>query len=523
MNKIIFLCLILIVLLIFIKKRGKEYFLNKDFKIVMFLTEGLNKEAENCIQTLKNLNLDKQLIVTALDDNAYNYISNLGVKTLKKNTNLKKEADFGTKDFYEIMYNKLEIIKKSLINYQQIVIYSDSDIVFLKDISKDIQQFKKSDYDMMIQDDSRNFNKSSNLCAGFMIFKPNNKCIKCLESAIKIMKDNWDTHDKLAVGGGADQRAINLAIKQTNIKVGILDLKEYPNGSRYFNNITSIYKSFKPKIVHNNFIIGTKNKIERFKKHNLWFINLNKIETFTDNINITPKLYGTQYGGFYLPTTLTKDFFNTKNIIYYGVGVGEDMSFDLIIGKKLNANIILIDPTPRAKEHYKKIKKLIKSDIYTYTKQEGGGDKNYESIIRNNKIKLLQLKYEESGVGVINSTQKFYMNKNSNHISGSFDSDMNFVNKNNYINVHIKTIDSIMKKYNHKRIDILKLDIEGLEISVLNYILDKNILPKIICVDFDSVREGKHKKEFDLLKKRLKSKNYYLYHNDNLDITFIRN
>ena len=32
-----------------------------------------------------------------------------------------------------------------------------------------------------------------------------------------------------------------------------------------------------------------------------------------------------------------------------------------------------------------------------------------------------------------------------------------------------------MKKYNHKRIDILKLDIEGLEISVLNYILDKNI------------------------------------------------
>ena len=115
------------------------------------------------------------------------------------------------------------------------------------------------------------------------------------------------------------------------------------------------------------------------------------------------------------------------------------------------------------------------------------------------------------------------MNKNSNHVSGSFDSDMNYVNKNNYINVHIKTIDSIMKKYNHKRIDILKLDIEGLEISVLNYILDKNILPKIICVDFDSVREGKHKKEFDLLKKRLKSKNYYLYHNDNLDITFIRN
>jgi lipopolysaccharide biosynthesis glycosyltransferase len=273
MTKIIYLCIILIVLLFFIKKkRGKEYFLNNDFKIVMFLTEGLNKEAENCIQTLKNLNLDTKLVVTALDDNAYNYISNLGIKTLKKNTNLQKEADFGTKDFYEITYNKLEIIKNSLINYKKIILYSDSDIVFLKDISKDIDKFRKSKYDMMIQDDSPNFNNSENLCTGFMIFKPNNKCIRCLELAMKIMKDNWDTPCKLAVSGGADQRAINLAMKDINIKVGILDLKEYPNGARYFNNITSIYKSFKPKIVHNNYIIGTKNKIKRFKKNNLWFI-----------------------------------------------------------------------------------------------------------------------------------------------------------------------------------------------------------------------------------------------------------
>ena len=53
------------------------------------------------------------------------------------------------------------------------------------------------------------------------------------------MKDNWDTPGKLAIGGGADQRAINLAIKQTKIKFGRLDLKEYPNGARYFDNVNS--------------------------------------------------------------------------------------------------------------------------------------------------------------------------------------------------------------------------------------------------------------------------------------------
>ena len=48
--------------------------------------------------------------------------------------------------------------------------------------------------------------------------------------------------------------------------IEILDLKDYPNGSRYFNNIDLIYKDYKPKIIHNNYIIGTQNKIDRFYK-----------------------------------------------------------------------------------------------------------------------------------------------------------------------------------------------------------------------------------------------------------------
>ena len=88
------------------------------------------------------------------------------------------------------------------------------------------------------------------------------------------MKENWDNR-----GGGklADQKAIQESIKNLKnqnktIKLDILDLKEYPNGARYFNNINTIYKNHKPKIVHNNYIVGTKNKIERFKKNNLWYI-----------------------------------------------------------------------------------------------------------------------------------------------------------------------------------------------------------------------------------------------------------
>ena len=244
--------------------------------------------------SIDNIGLKNKLLVHTLDKESYACVKNSNVKIKRVKTNLKQEADFGSKDFYEIMYNKLKIIKKCLVDYKQIIVYSDTDIVFLKDLSKDIDIFSRGNYDMMIQDDSPNFNLSDNLCAGFMIFKPNNNSIKCLELAMKIMKDNWDSPGKLAVGGGADQRAINLSIKKTNIKVGILDHKEYPNGARYFGNIDSVYKKFVPKIVHNNYIVGTKNKIERFKKHNLWFLmkfdfkksqNWDKL-TFSDKLKI---------------------------------------------------------------------------------------------------------------------------------------------------------------------------------------------------------------------------------------------
>ena len=97
---IIIILLVLIYLLTYLNFFKKENFdTHSNYNIVMFLTGGLKYEAENCIQSLKNLNIDKNLMVTALDDESYEHISNLGVKTERIHTNLTKEANFGTKDF----------------------------------------------------------------------------------------------------------------------------------------------------------------------------------------------------------------------------------------------------------------------------------------------------------------------------------------------------------------------------------------------------------------------------------------
>lgn len=496
--------ILIIVLCILLNRQMVEPFSNNDFMICMFLTGGLKEEAENSIQTLKNIKLDDKLVVTTLDDEAYNHINKLGVKTEQRKTNLKKEANFGTKDFYEITIHKLDIIRESIETHNKMVVYTDTDIVFLKDISDDIYKFKNSHYDIMIQNDTNRFNEADkgNLCTGFIMFKPNKKCIKVLKDAKQLMLDNWDNR-KWDTGGGADQKAMNISIKENKCSVGTFDLMDYPNGSRYFDN-NHKFKTHTPKMIHNNYIVGTKNKIERFKKYGLWFIS-------------KPKLYGTKYGGFYLPDNLVP---KKKDVVYYGIGVGEDVSFDVIISKIFNCNAYLVDPTPRSKKHYEKVSSFLNNNKVDYVTSEGGGNNKYWDIIANNKVDSSKLNFDFCGIGTKNDFLKFYMNKNPNYVSGSFNPNMNFVNKNNFINVNIKTIDNIMKKYNHSHIDILKLDIEGLEIDVLNYTFDLNIFPDIICVDFDSVREGKNKKEFELLKKRLS--NYNLYYNDNYDITFIK-
>jgi FkbM family methyltransferase len=219
---------------------------------------------------------------------------------------------------------------------------------------------------------------------------------------------------------------------------------------------------------------------------------------------------GTNYGGWFIPK---KCNLNENSIIYSG-GVGEDMSFDILLNGKYDCNIFLIDPTIKAINHFKEFQ-----DYYTNNIPfKGNIQTDYYNIINPIKPNLNKFFYENIGLWNKEDNLKFYKQNIKSHVSQSVIEDM-FGNE--YDIIPVNTIKSIMNKYNHNRIDLLKLDIEGAEINVLNNMIDDKIFPKYLCIEFDLKLKNKdYSNQTESLINSLINNGYKILINDNLNITF---
>lgn len=222
---------------------------------------------------------------------------------------------------------------------------------------------------------------------------------------------------------------------------------------------------------------------------------------------------GTKYGGWYLP----KDIDLNEDSIVYSAGVGEDISFDLLLQTKYGSNILLIDPTERAIKHYEEVIKYFESNK---SGQNFTGDiqKDYLQQIVICKPNFEKIKYDNIGLWDKEEELKFYKQKNPNYVSQSLVTNM-FTNQ--YTIVKTNTVKQLMEKYNHDHIDLFKLDIEGAEIKTLNKMLDDEIYPKYICVEYDLYLKKKDKGgETKALQERLRENEYIEVKNDNMNATY---
>ena len=137
---------------------------------------------------------------------------------------------------------------------------------------------------------------------------------------------------------------------------------------------------------------------------------------------------------------------NNKEILdIYSGGVGEDLSFSEDVHRKYSADIYAFDPTPRALD-YVEAHYLNKCDNFHFFPW---------------------------GLSAIDGIRCLHMPVNREHVSGSCI--LHEAVKEEGINVSFKRVKTIMRDLGHDNIDILKLDIEGMEFEVINDMLNEGI------------------------------------------------
>ncbi len=220
---------------------------------------------------------------------------------------------------------------------------------------------------------------------------------------------------------------------------------------------------------------------------------------------------GTNYGGWYIPNDIKLD----ENSIVYSAGVGEDISFDLLLSNKYNSNIFLIDPTKRAIEHYKEILTYFKTKEWKFS---GDIQNDYKEKIIDLEVDFNKITYIEKGLWEEQSKMKFFQQTNPKYVSQSLKKEMFGTN---FYEVEVDSIKNLMNDNNHDKIDLLKIDIEGAEIEVINKMLDDKIYPRYLCIEFDLFLKRKDPKNKTVkLIHRLQLGGYKILFNDNMNITF---
>jgi hypothetical protein len=229
-------------------------------RIVNFFTGGLCMEWRNFLESTRRLGLIDLVTVFVLDQEAMLCAEKEGVEIrtdLMGDNVYAEEADFKTKAFARIMVAKVQALE-IMSREGFFVFYMDTDIVLLRDPIENY--FKLPPRRIYMQSDRPDFRLfPSNHCAGVIFMAPSTH-------TADIMKKAYDLVIHMKADSMHDQEVLNSILTD----VGTLSPGGYPNGKRFFEKRSDCWE--RPVLVHNNWIVGLKSKVQRFKDHGLWFI-----------------------------------------------------------------------------------------------------------------------------------------------------------------------------------------------------------------------------------------------------------
>jgi FkbM family methyltransferase len=221
---------------------------------------------------------------------------------------------------------------------------------------------------------------------------------------------------------------------------------------------------------------------------------------------------GSTFHGYHVPEN-----FLTSDSICYCIGAGEDISFDTELTYRFDSWVYIFDPMPEGIQHFEKLKE------YTSRGQAFSIHNSIPFTYRVSKEQLATMTFVPIGVWDSKTKLKFFAPDRDDYPSHSV---YLFQDTGKFIEAPVDRLSNLMKELGHQSVDLVKMEIEGAEYTVIDTIVDDKLDVKVILVEFDEVFNTKDKFFHFRIKKscdKLKDAGYVLVHStENLKRTFVR-
>lgn len=218
---------------------------------------------------------------------------------------------------------------------------------------------------------------------------------------------------------------------------------------------------------------------------------------------------GSRYGGW---TVILSRL--APNSVCYSFGAGEDLTFDLALVDAIGCRVHIFDPTPRALVHFDALAQAARGDK--------SARQQLEHVYQEYSFAAFpMLTFHDIGVWSEDKELDFYEPAISDHVSHSA---TNIQHTHVGFRATVKSVRSIAEMLGHEQIDLLKMDIEGAELAVIDNLLIEGPLPKTLCIEFDAAAQGglQELKKMQQLINGLDSAGYRLIHIEDWNFLFIR-
>jgi FkbM family methyltransferase len=164
-------------------------------------------------------------------------------------------------------------------------------------------------------------------------------------------------------------------------------------------------------------------------------------------VDVEYTVLGSEYGRWPLVTSKT-----SENSVIYSFGVGEDISFDLRAIDLFRCPVFAFDPTPKA---------------VRWIRQQHTPP---------------QFHFLELGLGPTVGEMTFHSPKTESHVSYTASDRASATTKS--VVAPVADLRTIMQRLNHRRIDVLKMDVEGVEYAVIDTLSEQGFLPQQLMIEF---------------------------------------